>query len=364
MDNKRNWMDQASAALGPTLFDYLRGRPHDMRDGDIDPNEAALSRYRLVPRILTGCQGVDLACAIFGRMYAAPIGVGAFAADRLFDAAGVAAIGRVCARLRLPLFVSEEAVTPLADVIATGADCWLQLRAAGPVARAERLVLQAADAGCKGIVLTVLAPVHPVPGLHPGGVDVAAEIASRGWSTIGAVEGVARLPAFPAWSDIELTHIVAHAHACGMKIIVKGVLHPMDAKMAVDAGCDGVMVSNIGVRQLYRWAPAIDQLPTIREALLATRRPIVGDDAPSAPASILIDGGIRQAADIIVACILGAQMAVLVRPVAYALAAGGESGVEQMLSGLIGELTAVCAWMGAANISALGTDQLTRLDAV
>ena len=352
MTSKRSWMDQASAKLGTTLFDYLRGRPHDMRDADIDPNERALSRYRLIPRILTGRQQVDLSCSIFGQEYAAPIGIGAFAADRLFDADGVVAIGRVCARLRLPLFISEEAVTPLPEAIASGADCWLQLRAAGPIARAERLVRQAADAGCKGIVLTVLAPVHPVPGLHPGGVDVAAEIAARGWSTIGAAEGVARLPAFPAWSDIELTQLVEQAHACGVKIIVKGVLHPADATMAIGTGCDGVMVSNIGVRQLYRWAPAIDQLPAISKAMLAAQ--------PRPP--ILIDGGIRNAADIIVASILGAQMAVLVRPLAYALAAGGEAGVEQMLTGLLGELTAVCAWMGAATLSDLQSDQLTRLD--
>jgi len=363
MSRKRNWMDQAAVALGPTLFNYLRGRPHDMRDADIDPNEEALARYRLVPRVLTGRQEVDVRCAIFDEEYAAPLGVGAFAADRLFDAGGVAAIGRVCARLRLPLFISEEAVTPLADVIASGAHCWLQLRAAGPIARAERLVRQAADAGCKGIVLTVLAPVHPVPGLHPGGVDVAAEIAARGWSTIGADEGVARLPAFPAWGDSELTQIVEAAHACGMKIIVKGVLHPMDATMAIAAGCDGVMVSNIGVRQLYRWAPAIDQLPAISKALLAARRPIASHDAAPPSPGILIDGGIRHAADIIVASILGAQMAVLVRPVAYALAVGGEAGVEEMLSGLIGELTAVCAWMGAGNMSELQADQLSRVGA-
>jgi hypothetical protein len=98
----------------------------------------------------------------------------------------VGAIARVCATLGLPIVVSEEAVTSLADVSATGADCWLQLRAAGPVDRVIRLAESAAQTGCRGIVLTVLAPVHPAPGLHPGGVDVAAQIAQRGWSTIGA----------------------------------------------------------------------------------------------------------------------------------------------------------------------------------
>lgn len=349
MSDAKSWKQRARAALGPTLFGYLRGLAFDNPGGEIDPNEQALQRYRLVPRVLAGQTDVSLECAIMGRTYAAPIGVGAFAADRLFNVQGVSAIGRVCAGLRLPLLVSEEAVTPLGEITASGVDCWLQLRAAGPFERALGLLDLAARAQCQGIVLTVLAPVHPVPGLHPGGVDVAAEIASRGWSTIGAAEGVARLPAFPAWGTEELGRLAEAVHERGMSLIIKGVLHPADALLAHAAGCDAVMVSNVGVRQLYRWAPAVERIAPVSTALEGL-------------SAVLVDGGFRTAADIVVARLLGAHMAVLVRPVAYAFAAGGEAAVEQMLGGLLGEMRAVCAWMGVARLEQLEPSQLIRLD--
>uniref|UniRef100_UPI0019811596 alpha-hydroxy-acid oxidizing protein n=1 Tax=Burkholderia sp. Ac-20379 TaxID=2703900 RepID=UPI0019811596 len=79
----KDWRDASRQALGDELFGYLAGQPHDMRAGEADPNEVAWSRYRLVPRVLRGQQGVDVSCRLFGRDYAAPLGVGAFAADRL-----------------------------------------------------------------------------------------------------------------------------------------------------------------------------------------------------------------------------------------------------------------------------------------
>lgn len=346
-DANASWKERALAALGPRLFGYLRGRAFDSPDADNDPNEQALQRYRLVPRVLAGRADINLECSVLGHRYAAPVGVGAFAADRLFNAQGVAAIGRVCARLQLPLFVSEEAVTPLAEITASGADCWLQLRAAGPFERALGLLDLIARAGGKGVVLTVLAPVHPVPGLHPGGVDVAAEITKRGWSTIGSAEGVAHLPAFPAWGVDELQRLTQAVHERGMSLLIKGILHPEDARLAEDAGCDGVMVSNIGVRQLYRWAPAVERIAPVSAVLNNT--------------SVLVDGGFRNAADIVVARLLGAHMAVLVRPVAYALAAGGEPAVAQMLERLLGELQAVCTWMGVARLEQLDASQLIKL---
>jgi isopentenyl diphosphate isomerase/L-lactate dehydrogenase-like FMN-dependent dehydrogenase len=342
----KDFREASRAALGDELYGYLCGRPHDMNAGDTDPNERAWSRYRLVPRVLQGHAGVDVSCQLFGSEYAAPFGVGAFAADRLFGEAGVSAIAGVCASLGLPLFVSEEAVTPLADITATGVKGWLQLRAAGPMERAVRLAEYAASVGCEGIVLTVLAPVHPVPGLHPGGVDVAAHVAARGWATIGASEGVAKLPAFPSWSMNELHALLATVHALGMRLVVKGVMHPADARACHAAGCDGVMVSNIGVRQSYRWAPVSDVLERMHDS----------------EATLLVDGGLRHAADIVAARVLGAQLSIIVRPVVHALAAGGEAAVHELLHGLIGELQATCAWMGAATLADIARDQLINID--
>lgn len=353
--------DESRLALGAELFGYLTGHPHDKRSGDADPNELAWSRYRFVPRVLQGHGGVDVSCRLFGRDYAAPVGVGAFAADRLFGAGGVAAIARACAALHLPIFVSEEAVTPLADIAATHADCWLQLRAAGPLERAVRLAESAAQAGCKGIVLTVLAPVHPAPGLHPGGVDVAAQVAQRGWSTIGAQEGVAKLPAFPSWGMREFGEMLKAVHALGMSVVAKGVMHPADAVAIQAAGCDGVMVSNIGLRQSYRWAPVPAQLERVSEALRGAAQSAL-NGASQGHAAVLVDGGIRHAADMLAASVLGADLSIVVRPVVHALAAGGEAAVHAMLNATLGELQSLCAWMGAATPGDIARDQLILAD--
>uniref|UniRef100_UPI00197E3788 alpha-hydroxy-acid oxidizing protein n=1 Tax=Burkholderia sp. Ac-20379 TaxID=2703900 RepID=UPI00197E3788 len=211
--------------------------------------------------------------------------------------------------------------------------------------RAIRLAQGAAQAGCQGIVLTVLAPVHPAPGLHPGGVDVAAQVAQRGWSTIGAQEGVAKLPAFPAWGMDAFREVLAAVHALGLKLVVKGVMHADDAVAIHAAGCDGVMVSNIGVRQSYRWAPVPGQLEIVSAAL-------------DASATILVDGGIRHAADVVAACVLGADMSIVVRPVVHALAGGGEAAVSTLLRATVGELQSLCAWMGAARLGDIARDQL------
>ncbi|MCP1120795.1 alpha-hydroxy acid oxidase [Robbsia andropogonis] len=344
--------DSARQALGEHLFGYLCGRATDMPSEATDPNESALARYRLVPRILTGHSTVDIRCTLFGRAYAAPFGVGAFAADRLFGSDGVAAIARVCARLHLPLIVSEEAVTPLPTVKATGVDYWLQIRAAGPLDRAITLSQRALAAGARGVVLTVLAAAHPVPGLYPGGVDVAAEVAARGWSTIGAENGVAHLPAFPGWNIDALETLAAAIHADGGALIVKGVLHADDAASVVAAGADGVMVSNIGVRQSYRWAPSISCLSSVAAALKRTP-----------PTAVLFDGGVRHAADVLVASALGANMSILVRPVVYALATDGEQAVETLLTRRMGEVTALSAWMGVATLSELRPDHLIHVSA-
>jgi isopentenyl diphosphate isomerase/L-lactate dehydrogenase-like FMN-dependent dehydrogenase len=350
MSSEPMWKEAASRALGSHLFDYLQGRPVDMPAAAIDPNEAALMRYRLVPRVLMGHPAIDMSTMLLGRRYAAPIGVGAFAADKLFHEGGVTAIGRVCARLNLPLFVSEEANTPWREVVDSGADCWLQIRGAGPVSRAISLAEAALTAGAYGIVLTVLAPAHPTPGMRPGGVDVAAEIATRGWSTIGASEGVAPLPALPAWGLAEVSALADAVHRKSGKLMVKGVLHPDDAVRVTQAGADAVLVSNIGVRQTYRWVPSIECVKEVGRAL--SGRPDI---------AVVFDGGIRHASDAIVARVLGAHMSMLVRPVAYALAADGEHGVETFLTRFIGEMSALCVWLGVADLSQLNVDHVMHV---
>lgn len=336
---------EASAILGEALYGYMIGQARDNASG-ADLNEQAFSRYSLVPRVMTGQSATDISVPFFGRRLSAPLVAGAFAGDRVFHADGLLPIARACRSLDLPLVISEETVTPLADICAEHDMCWLQLRAAGPLDRISRLVDRAAEAGAMGIVLTVLAPVHPVAGLQPGGYSIGDELVRRGWATIGSTKpGVESLPAFPAWSWNEIAAVAKRAAIFGLPLMVKGVLRPEDAMLAKAAGCAAVVASNIGTRQSARWVPALRQLDAIRR---------------TEPGFLLHDGGVRYGADVVTALALGASLAIVTRPLICALVAGGETAVRDVLLRLADETLALASWCGVAKVSDLDASFLSQ----
>ncbi len=329
---------RARSLLGERLFAYLMGRPRDMGPGEPDPNEAALARFKLVPRVMTPRAHVDVSMDFCGRRIAAPLAVGAYAADRLFAADGVLPIARVCAAMNLPLMISEECLTPLDGITALHDDCWLQIRGAGPPERYRALIDTAAGNGARGLLISVLAPTHVRPGLYPGGVNIGEEIVARGLRTIADRVDPRPVAPFPTWSWTELSAAVDYAAGRGLPVVAKGVLDPRDAAFAFERGCAAVMVSNMGVRNLGRWVPAVTQLPAIREATDVAGR------------TLILDGGIRNAPDIVVARALGADLASLVRPVVVALVTGGEAGVRALLSGFVDEITSIVSWLGCETL--------------
>jgi 4-hydroxymandelate oxidase len=336
--------DEARTALGAPLFQYLLGRTDGAMAGSDDANALALSRYHLVPRVLTGATGVDIGLAMFGRRFAGPLAVGAYAGDRVFHSEGLLPIARVCREIGLPLIVSEETVTPFAEITAECDAVCLQIRAAGPVDRALRLLDVAAHEGAMGLVVTVLAPAHPVEGLQPGGFSIGAEIARRGWRTIGSPDqGVDPLTAFPAWSWADLERVCRAAGERGLPLLVKGILHEEDAAKAEEVGADAVMVSNIGLRQSLRWVAPADRL-----ARIAARTAL----------PVVLDGGVRSGTDLVVARCLGGAFSASARPVVSALVGGGEDAVRQLLRSWLEEAFAITAWLGAASLHDLSPDHL------
>lgn len=334
-----------SESMPVALEGYLRG----WTDLQPDDNETAFRRMALLPRVMTGHSGVDVTCTLMGMTMGAPLMVGAFAADRLFHPDGLLPVARICHRLRLPLVVSEETVTPLAEITAHHDLCWLQIRGAGSLDRAGRLVALAAAEGARGLVVTLLAPTHPCPGQQPGGLDVGAELARRHWSTIGSTgAGIGNVAPWPQWNWNDLQRVVAQARAHGLPVIAKGVLHPEDVAQALAVGCAATMVSNVGRRQIRRSVAPLD--------MLAEATAVTGDYP------LLLDGGIRSGSDAIIACCLGATASVVVRPVAKALAMGGEAEVERLLSGYVNEITATASWLGVDRLAALGPAFLRMAD--
>jgi len=332
---------EARARLGDALFRYMQGQPADALSDEPDANLQALRRFRLLPRVLQGNQAIVTQTALLNQRWSAPLGVGAFAGDRLFHEEGILPIARACKRLQLPLVISEETVTPLEQIGAEYDRCWLQLRAAGETGRIRALIDRAAQAGIKNIVLAVLAPVHPVPGLQPGGFSVSDALKQRGWHTIGGTApGVAALPAFPVWGWAQIDEIAAYCAARQLPLWLKGILHADDAAQAARHGVSGLIVSNIGLRQSARWATPVDQLASLQAV---------------AQLPLLLDGGVRCGSDAVVARCLGASLSLSVRPVVSALAAGGERAVFELLSGWINEMTAVSHWCGVSDMAALNT---------
>jgi 4-hydroxymandelate oxidase len=317
------------------------GRPGDMGPDEADPNEVALARFKLVPRVMKARAHIDVSMDFCGRRIAAPLAVGAYAADRLFAADGVLPVARVCAALNLPLMISEECLTPLDSITAVHDDCWLQIRGAGPAERYRELIDAAAGAGARGLLVSLLAPTHIRPGLYPGGVNIGAEIAARSLRTIADRVDPRPVPPFPSWTWTDLADAAEYAARRGLPVVAKGVLDPRDAVLAFENGCAAVMVSNMGVRNLGRWVPAPAQLPAISSAAGSAGRPLI------------LDGGIRTAPDIVVARALGADLASLVRPVVLALVNGGEDGVMTLLSGFLDEIISIISWLGCETLADL-----------
>lgn len=335
--------------LGEALYRYMMGQPADAQLAAPDANSQDLQQHRLLPRVMRGNKGIDISIDFAGQRWAAPLGVGAFAGDVIFHPEGLLPIARACKRLQLPLAISEETVKPLDEICDEYGGCWLQLRAAGELSRIESLIAHAAECGAKGIILTVLAPVHPVPGLQPGGFSIGEALLQRGLKTIGSAGfGVQSLPPFPCWGWEELRQACAFAAARQLPVLVKGILHPDDAIAAHNTGCQGIIASNIGLRQSSRWATPVEQFPALRQHYQ-------GD--------LVLDGGVRSGTDAVVAACLGAKLSLVVRPVISALVAGGEEAVFGLLSGWVNEITALSHWCGVSEISELNPTFLTTAGA-
>jgi isopentenyl diphosphate isomerase/L-lactate dehydrogenase-like FMN-dependent dehydrogenase len=130
-------------------------------------------------------------------------------------------------------------------------------------------------------------------------------------------------------------------------IVLKGILHPDDARKAFDSGVDAIVVSNHGGRQVDNAIASLDALVTIREA--------VGDSA-----TVLLDSGIRTGADVFTALALGADAVLLGRPYMYGLALAGEQGVAEVVANVIAELDLTMALSGTADLAAITRDVLVE----
>jgi 4-hydroxymandelate oxidase len=329
--------DAARECLDPVRYDYFAGGA----DGELTvrANEAVFTRLRLLPRVLRGSGVRTLDVTLAGTPASSPVLIAPTAFHRLAHPDGEVATARAAAATGAIMILSMASTVGVEDVAATGATLWFQLYLHKDRAFTAAVVKRAEAAGCRALVVTVDSPVfgRHTRDLRNGFTDLPPGLVCE---NMRDTDGTVRDIEFAAlgWDDVDWLRSVT-----GLPIVVKGVLHPADALLAVEHGVAAIVVSNHGGRQLDSAVTTVEALPAIADAV-AGRVPLV------------LDGGVRRGTDVVKACALGAAAVAIGRPVVWGLALAGAAGVGWVLSTLRDELDRALALCGADSVDALTPD--------
>ncbi|MEU5051467.1 alpha-hydroxy acid oxidase [Streptomyces sp. NPDC021096] len=337
----------AEAVLEPAVRDFAEGGSGT--EAVLAANRAAFADVALVPRVLTGVTAADTGAKLLGSDAAMPVAVAPMAYQRLFHEDGELAAARAARTAGIPYVVSTLSSHRMEDIAATGATTWFQLYCLRDRGKNHELVARAEAAGCEALMVTVDVPVmgrrlrdvrngfalpdHVRAANLDTGPGTEAHQSFGGASALAVHTSAAFAPGL-SWRD--LAELRART---SLPLVVKGILDPRDARAAVDAGADGIVVSNHGGRQLDGAVPSLRALPAVAEAV-------------SGDCEVLLDSGVRDGTDVLKALALGARGVLLGRPVLWGLAAGGEQGVERVLDLLRTELGENMTLAGCADTTA------------
>jgi isopentenyl diphosphate isomerase/L-lactate dehydrogenase-like FMN-dependent dehydrogenase len=363
-------------------------------------NEAAFDRWAIVPRMLRDVSSRDLTVDLFGRtmpspLIAAPIGVLELA-HRDADVG----IARAAAALGMPYVASNQASTALETAFAStpGAPHWFQLYWSSSDELVASLIGRAEAAGAEAIVITLdthmlgwrprdldvaylpfahglgiaqytsdpvfqrlvreraTGPKAPTPRINGSVIRTLIDMSSHYpgplIGNLRSAEPRAAVDVFLevfsrsslTWKDLAFARSLTK-----LPIILKGIQHPDDARLAIEHGMNAVIVSNHGGRQLDRAIGSLDALPGIV-------------DAVDGRVPVLFDSGIRSGSDILIALALGASAVLVGRPWVYGLAVAGTAGAEAVLRNLLAEFDLALGLSGHRSIAELDADALVSRD--
>jgi 4-hydroxymandelate oxidase len=332
----------AAERLAPGPLAYFSGGAGDeitLRD-----NRAAFARQGIVPRVMRDVSSINTSVEVFGRRWPSPIWIAPTALQRMAHPDGELATARAAAERGMTVAVSTSASTDLAEIAAVGGPRWFQVYLLADLGARRALVERAVAHGYEALVLTVdLARIGRrerdlrIGFRIPVGVDIPNVAIAAGVSPedVASVAFTDRL----TWPDLEWLA------GFGLPVIVKGILHPDDARLAIEHGAAGIDVSNHGGRQLDAAIASLDALPAIVEA--------VDGRVP-----VLLDGGVRRGTDVLMAVAMGATAVGIGRPVIWGLAVDGEAGVGAVLDLLRAEFENAMALCGAASCDDLTPELL------
>jgi len=334
----------ARRQLAAMTYAYVAGGAGD--EISLRRNRSAFDALLLKPRVLRDVSRIDTTVELFGRTLSCPILLAPTAYHRLVHPDGELATARGAGAAGLPLVVSSASNTTIEDVAAVAtAPLWFQLYVQTDRAFTRDLVQRVEAAGCEAICITVDTPVLGTRRREiragfclPEGLDRANLRGCRGATAAHLDEsGVysAVLDAAMTWEAIDWVRGFAR-----VPVLLKGILAPEDAVLAVEHGVDGIIVSNHGARNLDTTPATIEALPHV-VAAVDGRLPV------------LLDGGVRRGTDVVKALALGARAVLIGRPYLWGLAAAGPEGVEKVVELLRTELVAAMALCGLPSLAAI-----------
>lgn len=370
-----DFRELARRRLPNIFFEYIDGGSY--AEATLRRNVEDMEAIALRQRVMRDTTKLDMTVETLGQTLKMPVGLAPVGMAGMYARRGETQAARAAAKAGVPFCLSTVGVCSIEEVAATGTAPWFQLYMLKDRGYMRALLQRAKAVGCPVLVFTV---DLPTPGSRyrdvrsgftgAGPIEGALAQAWDGinhpaWTwdvflhgrphTLGSVQGAVtegrRVTDFLSWISKNFDRSVTWRDLDWVReswdgpIVVKGVLDAADARDAVSAGAQGLVVSNHGGRQLDGVSSSISALPRIAQA--------VGDDL-----ELYMDGGVRSGLDVLKALALGAKTCFVGRPWAWALGAGGQPAVEKMLDVLRAELAVAMILTGCTNVRDAGRSLL------
>jgi lactate 2-monooxygenase len=386
--------EKARQILNPQAFAYIAGGAG--LESTIASNRSSFENYKIVPRMLRNVSEKSTGIELFGQKLSSPILLSPIGVLEMAHSEADVAVGRAAANMNVPYIFSNQASKPMEEVAAAmgnGAR-WFQLYWSKSNDLIASFISRAERCGCSAIVITLDTPLLGwrtrdlelayLPFLEGKGIaqytsdpvfqklmDEPDEDQGKRKVTLQSLAGLIRMvKAYPGngflsklksgrpvkavrkftgiysnpsltWKDLTFLRQLTK-----LPILLKGILHPEDARLAIDHGMDGIIISNHGGRQVDGSISTLEALPGIVTE--------VNGKMP-----ILVDSGIRGGADIFKALALGASAVCIGRPYVYGLTIAGQIGVEEVLRNLLADFELTMGLAGCKNISEITRSALS-----
>ncbi|MBV7501362.1 alpha-hydroxy acid oxidase [Achromobacter sp. ACM05] len=366
----------AKALLPAPIYAYVSGA---VEDGQSErANREAFAEFAFRPKVLVDVSARSTRCTVLGRDYAAPVGVAPMGISAISSYRGDVVLARAAAEAGVPCIMSGSSLIRLETVMEAAPDTWFQAYLPGDEAQIAALIDRVAAAGVNTLVLTVDTPVaanrennvragfstplRPSLGLAWQGVThprwlfgtFLRTLARHGmphfennYATRGApIMSSSVLRDFSDRGHLNWQHVSAIRRRWKGHMVLKGILHPDDARAARAMGMDAIIVSNHGGRQLDGSVSPLHALPAIVDAVGSME--------------VMLDSGVRRGTDVLKAMALGARCVFVGRPFNYAATVAGQRGVAHAIALINEEVRRNMGLLGVVDLKELGVEFLQR----